>query len=220
MIHAVIFDFDGLILETEEPTYKSWQDVYRSFGYPLSFVTFSSMVGTTQGDFNPRLELERLVNKSLDWDDIEIRRKVIENELIEAQPVLPGVEDYLSDAKRLGLKTGIASNSPSQWVNKYLTRLGLQDHFDYIATSDHVPYLKPDPALYLSALNGLEVQASEAFALEDSPLGIRSAKAAGLYCVAVPNVLTSRLDLSQADFQLNSLAELPLEELLDWINGV
>jgi HAD superfamily hydrolase (TIGR01509 family) len=219
MIHAVIFDFDGLILETEEPTYKSWQDVYRSFGYPLSFETFSSMVGTTQGDFNPRLELERLVNKSLDWDDIEIRRKVIENELIEAQPVLPGVEDYLSDARRLGLKTGIASNSPSKWVNKYLTRLGLQDRFDYIATSDHVPYLKPDPALYLSALNGLKVEASEAFALEDSPLGIRSAKAAGLYCVAVPNILTSRLDLSQADFLLNSLAELPLEELLAWING-
>jgi HAD superfamily hydrolase (TIGR01509 family) len=220
MIHAVIFDFDGLILETEEPTYKSWQDVYWSFGYPLSFETFSSMVGTTQGDFNPRLELERLVNKSLDWDDIEIRRKVIENELIEAQPVLPGVEDYLSDARRLGLKTGIASNSPSQWVNKYLTRLGLQDRFDYISTSDHVPYLKPDPALYLSTLNGLGVQASEAFALEDSPLGIRSAKAAGLYCVAIPNVLTSRLDLSQADFRLNSLAAMPLEELLNWINGV
>ena len=220
MIHAVIFDFDGLILETEEPTYKSWQDVYRSFGYPLSFETFSSMVGTTQGDFNPRLELERLVNKSLDWGDIERWRKVIENELIEAQPVLPGVEDYLSDARRLGLKTGIASNSPSQWVNRYLTRLGLQDCFDYISTSDYVSYLKPDPALYLFALNGLEVEAGEAFALEDSPLGIRSAKAAGLYCVAVPNVLTSRLDLSQADFKLNSLAEMPLEELLDWINGV
>src|SRR4030042_87116 len=116
MIHAVIFDFDGLIFETEEPTYISWQDVYRSFGYPLSFETFSSMVGTTQGDFNPRLELERLLNKSVNWDEIEIRRKVIENELIEAQPVLPGVEDYISDARRLGFKTGIASNSPSQWV--------------------------------------------------------------------------------------------------------
>ncbi len=220
MIHAVIFDFDGLILETEEPTYKSWQDVYRSFGYPLSFDTFSSMVGTTHGDFNPQLELERLLKKSLNWDEIEIWRRDIENELIEAQPVLPGVEDYLSDARRLGLKIGIASNSPSQWVNKYLARLGLQDHFDHISTSDNVPYLKPDPALYLSALDGLEVGASEAFALEDLPLGIRSAKAAGLYCVAVPNVLTSRLDLSQADFQLNSLAEMPLEELLDWINGV
>jgi HAD superfamily hydrolase (TIGR01509 family) len=177
------------------------------------------MVGTTQGDFNPRLELERLLNKSLNWDEIEIRRKAIENELIEAQPVLPGVEDYLYDARRLGLKIGIASNSPSQWVNKYLARLGLQDRFDYISTSDDVPYLKPDPALYLSALDGLGVGAREAFALEDSPLGIRSAKAAGLYCVVVPNVLTRRLDLSQADFQLNSLAEMPLEELLDWIHG-
>jgi HAD superfamily hydrolase (TIGR01509 family) len=214
MIHAVIFDFDGLILETEEPTYKSWQDIYHSFGYPLTFDTFSSMVGTTHGDFDPRLELETLMNQRLNWEELEITRRAIENGYIEAQPVMPGVEAYLSDARQLGLKIGIASNSPLPWVTKYLTMLGLQDCFDFISTSDVVQRLKPDPALYVSALKGLDVQASEAFALEDSPLGIRSAKSAGLLCVAVPNVLTRRLDLSQADFQLDSLTDMPLDELL------
>jgi len=220
MIRAIIFDFDGLIIETEGPTYQSWQEIYQSYGYKLPFSTWSSMVGTTQSDFDPRLELQRLVNKSLNWDEIELKRQVIENALIEAQPVLPGVEDYLKDAKRLGLKMGIASNSPSRWVTRYLTQHGLQDCFDYISTSDHVHKLKPDPALYQAALNGLQVNANEAFALEDSPLGIRSAKEAGLYCVAVPNELTCKLDISQADFQLGSLACMPLEMLLEEVNSI
>jgi HAD superfamily hydrolase (TIGR01509 family) len=220
MIHAIIFDFDGLIIETEEPTFKSWQEIYQSFGYPLPFETFSSMVGTTHGDFDPRQELERLVKAGLNWQELEKRRRIIENALIEAQPVMPGVENYLQDARRLGLKLGIASNSPSPWVTRYLTQHGLQDCFDTISTSDYVPQLKPDPALYLSALNGLKVEAEQAFALEDSPLGIRSAKGAGLFCVAVPNDLTRQLDLTQADFLMSSLEDMPLVELLREVNAI
>jgi HAD superfamily hydrolase (TIGR01509 family) len=220
MIHAIIFDFDGLILETEEPTFHSWQEIYRSFGFSLPFSTWSVMVGTTQSDFDPLGELKKLVKDHVDWEAIEARRRMIENELIEAQPILPGVEHYLNDARQLGLKIGLASNSPSQWVTKYLTGLGLVDRFDGMCTSDEVQHLKPDPELYLSVLRRLEVAAGEAIALEDSPVGIRSAKAAGLYCVAVPNKLTRQLVLSQADFQLDSLTEMPLAELLNKINRI
>ena len=218
-MQAVIFDFDGLILETEEPTFKSWQAVYRSFGHPLSFSTFSSMVGTTRGEFDPRLELEKLVKMKIDWEAVEPRRREVENGFIEAQPILPGADQYLRDARRLGLKIGLASNSPCDWVTRHLTRIGLLDCFDFMSTSDRVQNIKPHPELYLSALQGLGAGASETFALEDSPIGIRSAKAAGLYCVAVPNILTSRLDLSQADYWLPSLAEMPLEELLNRISA-
>lgn len=220
MIQAIIFDFDGLIIETEGPTYQSWQEVYRTYGYDLPFSTWASMVGTTQSEFDPRLELQKLVNVRLDWDELEKQRQVFENELIEAQPILPGAENYIKDAGRLGLKRGIASNSPNSWVTKYLTQHGLQDCFDFLSTSDRVHKLKPDPALYLSALRGLKVEADQAFALEDSPLGIRSAKGAGLFCVAVPNELTIRLDLTHADYQLGSLADMPLEELLHQINEI
>jgi HAD superfamily hydrolase (TIGR01509 family) len=220
MICAIIFDFDGLILETEEPTYQSWQEVYQSFGYSLPFSTWATMVGTTQSDFDPLLELQKLVKDSVDWDAVEYQRQVSENTLIETQSILPGVQDYLSDARRLGLKIGLASTSSSQWVMKHLTRLGLVNYFDCIRTSDDVQHIKPDPELYLSVLRGLEVKADEAFALEDSPPGIASAKAAGLVCIAVPNVLTSRLVLTQADFQLHSLAEMPLEELLQKVAAI
>jgi HAD superfamily hydrolase (TIGR01509 family) len=220
MICAIIFDFDGLILETEEPTYQSWQEVYQSFGYSLPFSTWATMVGTTQSDFDPLLELQKLVKDSVDWDAVEYQRHISENTLIETQSILPGVQDYLSDARRLGLKIGLASTSSSQWVMKHLTRLGLVNYFDCIRTSDDVQHIKPDPELYLSVLRGLEVKADEAFALEDSPPGIASAKAAGLVCIAVPNVLTSRLVLTQADFQLHSLAEMPLEELLQKVDTI
>jgi putative hydrolase of the HAD superfamily len=219
LMQAVIFDFDGLILETEEPTFKSWQAVYRSFGQELSFSTFSSMVGTTRGEFDPQRELEKLVQGDIDWEAVEPRRREVENGFIEAQPILPGADRYLRDARKLGLKVGLASNSPNDWVTRHLTRISLLSCFDYMSTSDRVQNIKPHPELYLAALAGLGVRAGETFALEDSPIGIRSAKAAGLFCVAVPNILTSRLDLSQADYLLPSLAEMTLEELLARICG-
>jgi len=220
MIRAIIFDFDGLILETEGPSYQSWLEVYQSFGYPLPFSTWSANIGTTRGDFNPRLELERLVEGDIDWEPVEAQRMASENALIEAQAILPGVEDYLKAARQLGLKIGLASSSSRRWVMGHLTRISLVDYFECICASDNVERIKPDPELYLSVLRGLEVDANEAIALEDSPIGISAAKGAGLYCVAVPNALTSQLVLSQADYQLSSLTQMPLEALLQIVNSL
>ncbi len=220
MIRALIFDFDGLILETEGPCYQSWEQVYQSFGQTLPLSAWSSNIGTTRGDFDPRLELQRRLNGSIDWDRVEPERKAVEYALVEAQAILPGVQAYLDDALRLGMKIGLASSSSCRWVVRHLTRLGLLDYFDCICASDEVERIKPDPELYLSVLQKLEVKADEAVALEDSPIGIRAAKSAGLYCVAVPNPLTRQLPLDEADLQLGSLAELPLERLLDKLNVI
>ena len=217
MIRAVIFDFDGLIIETERPSYQSWVEVYQSFGQPLPFKTWSTIIGTTRGDFNPRLELEKLVNEEIDWESVELRRMAHENALIEAQPVLPGAADYLRQARDLGLKIGMASNSSCRWVIGHLTRIGLVGYFDCIRAADDTRQLKPDPELYLSVLGGLQVGAGETIAFEDSPIGIRAAKAAGVYCVAVPNEMTRGLELTQADYQLTSLADMPLGKLLQQI---
>ncbi len=219
MIRALIFDFDGLILETEEPTYQSWAEVYQSFGYSLPFSTWKANVGTTQGDFDPKLELERLVKCPLDWEAVESRRRMIENALIEEQSVLPGAVQYLNDARTLGLKVGLASNSPSDWVIRHLTRLGLLDRFDHLSTSDYVKHIKPDPELYLVELQALKVKADEAIALEDSLLGVRAARRAGIFCVAVPNPLIRDLTFNEANFQINSLEEISLEQLILQINS-
>jgi HAD superfamily hydrolase (TIGR01509 family) len=219
MIRALIFDFDGLVLETEGPSLQSWVDVYRCFGLSLPFSTWSRIIGTTRAVFDPRQELKKLVSEPVDWDGVELERRKNENAMIEAQEVLPGVVLYLKTARKMGLKIGLASSSSCGWVTGHLTRLGLRDYFDCIRAAEDVQNVKPDPELYLAVLHALQVHADEAVALEDSPLGIHSAKQAGLYCVVVPNALTSQLNLDEADIRLSSLAELPLEQLLDLIDA-
>ena len=142
--------------------------------------------------------------------------------MIEAQPILPGVEAISQGCQALGIENWVWHPAqPSQWVIGHLTRHGSGGIISIASALLMMSSgIKPDPELYLSVLHGLEVSADEAIALEDSPIGIRSAKGAGLYCVAVPNALTSQLDLSQADFHLGSLAEMPLEQLLEKVNAI
>jgi HAD superfamily hydrolase (TIGR01509 family) len=219
LIRALILDFDGLILETEGPSYQTWEEVYRSFGLSLPFTTWSTIIGTTQGEFDPQRELQKQVPGDVDWEAVEVRRQAAENALLEAQAALPGVVDYLSEAQRLGIKLGVASSSSSAWVTRHLSRLGLLSCFDYVCTADDVERVKPDPELYLTVLERLGVRPDEAIAFEDSPLGIQAAKHAGLVCVAVPNPLTRQLSLHQADYRMESLSELPLEQLLLLVNA-
>ena len=214
MIRGIIFDFGGLILETEEPEFQSWQELYAEFGCTLPFARWAAVIGTAEHDFDPYAELEAQLGRPVDRAAVRARRRARFAELVAAQPILPGVEDYIADAQRLGLRLAVASSSARAWVAGHLTRLGLHDHFAALACADDVVRTKPDPALYLAALAALGLEPHEAIALEDSPNGIAAAKRAGLFCVAVPNPLTRHLSLAAADLQLTSLADLPLADLL------
>lgn len=219
-INALVFDFDGLILETEEPGFIAWQELYQHYGCQLRFEDWAQIIGTSHGGFDPVKELERCIGRPLNGsDDALQRRQARENEMILAQPVLPGVKQYLQDAHRLGIKVGLASSSPASWVHGHLSRLGLLDYFQVIRTRDDVSISKPHPELYLSALQALSVQPQHSIALEDSPNGVTAAKRAGMYCVAIPTAMTRDLPLEHADLRLNSLAHLSLESLLMDVEG-
>lgn len=218
LIRGLIFDFDGLILETEGPIFQAWQELYQDHGCQLTLDTWASIIGAAEDVFDPFSLLEEQLGQPVDRQVLAPQRRLRETELIAVQPVLPGVQDYLQEAKRLGLKVGLASSSSCAWVTGHLSRLGLVDYFNCIRGSDDVVHAKPYPELYLSALAGLGMQADQAIALEDSPNGVLAAKRAGLFCVAVPNDLTRQLSLGHADMQIDSLASLPLEELLLKVN--
>jgi HAD superfamily hydrolase (TIGR01509 family) len=215
MIKALIFDFDGLILDTEMPDFESWQSVYRSYGQELALEKWGEIVGGTgASDFDPHTHLEQLTKQSLDRDQVWISRRSAYLEILAGQPILPGVVDYLDEARRLGLHLAIASSSPENWVYGHLTRLGLFDRFEVIKTSNDVSKTKPDPELFQAVLNELGMKPKEAIVFEDSPNGVQGAKRAGIYVVAVPNPLTEQLLFEGADLRLDSLAELPLGDIL------
>jgi HAD superfamily hydrolase (TIGR01509 family) len=214
MIKALVFDFDGLILETESPIFQSWQELYREYGFELSLDQWLANVGTAEEQFDPMLHLEQLLGRSLDQASLLPRRSRREHELIQSQPIMPGVRETLESARKMGLRVGLASSSPCEWAVGHLERLGLIGYFDAIVASDDVPRTKPDPALYRTAVEWLEVAPDEAVAFEDSLNGLIAAKRAGLYCVVIPNTLTQRLDLAEADVRLGSLDEMGLVDLL------
>lgn len=214
MIRCVFFDFDGLILETETPALQSWQEIYQEYGCVLPLSVWANHIGTSADSFSPSDYLEAQLGRPVDRE--HIRRKCLQrcNELIAGQGILPGVEDYIADAKGLGLKLAVVSSSSREWVLGHLLRLGIRTYFDSIKCSDDVHLTKPDPELYHLVLKELSLRPEEGIALEDSPNGVLAAKRAGVFCVAVPNSLTRQLSLAQADMQLNSLADLPLDKLL------
>jgi HAD superfamily hydrolase (TIGR01509 family) len=217
VIRALIFDFDGLILDTEEPIYRSWLEVYEAHGQDLPFELWVKTVGSTTKAFHPQHHLEERLGRPLTQDVID-RRMGRRTELILAQHMLPGVLEHIDAARSLGLKLGVASSSNRDWVNGHLGRLGVGDRFDCIRCRDDVANAKPEPDLYIAVLECLDVDATEAIAIEDSPNGVAAAKLAGLFCVAVPNRITAGLDLSEADLLLGSLADVTLAELLSRVD--
>ncbi|HXH81299.1 MAG TPA: HAD family hydrolase [Candidatus Tectomicrobia bacterium] len=216
MTRLLVFDFDGLILDTETPALESWREIYAAHGHALDEDLWTTNIGTADV-FDPCRHLVSLVGTAVDGASVLARRNARFAELVAAQPVLPGVREYLDAARERGLPLAVASSSDRAWVEGHLDRLGLRDRFQVVRTSDDVPRVKPDPALYRAVLDAAGVAAHEAVAFEDSPNGVRAAKAAGLTCVAVPNALTARLDLSEADLRLGSLAEMTLPRLLEML---
>jgi putative hydrolase of the HAD superfamily len=213
-IRALIFDFDGTLLDTESPDMLAWQAVFEEHQVTLSLDLWYQHIGKAPGAFDVYAHLETLIERPVVRDQIHGRYRARFLELLALEKLRDGVDHWLADAARLHLDLAIASSSPRTWVTGHLEAFGLLDRFRVIRNRDDVVHAKPAPDLYLSALAGLGLQASEAIAIEDSPNGSVAAKAAGLYVVAVPNAVTRQLRFDQADLVLDSLAELSLEDVL------
>ena len=214
-IRAFLFDFDGLIIDTETASRAGWQWLYRQHGFELPVEDWATVVGTIGAQFDPMGHLEELAGRPLARQELNDQRYAHELSLIEAEELRPGIADYLAEAKRRGLKRAIVSSSTRQWIDMHLARLERSVGWDAIVAADHdIERAKPRPDLYLEALDLLGVTAGEAVAFEDSLNGVRAAQAAGIFCVAIPNEVTRDMGLDHADLLLHSLAELPPAELL------
>lgn len=215
MIKALIFDFDGLILDTETPEYEAWRDIYQEFGHDLPLDVWGQTVGgTAASDFEPFAHLQSLLGRDLTPLNLEARAYEQKMARIHALPPLPGVTAMLTAAQQSGLRLAVASSSRHSWVDGHLARLGLDHFFEAVRCADDVARTKPEPDLYLATLDALKVSPHEAVVFEDSPNGVRAARRAGLFVVAIPNPVTAPLTFVGESLRIHSMADLPLAQLL------
>jgi HAD superfamily hydrolase (TIGR01509 family) len=212
-MRALVFDFDGLILDTEMPAWETWSAIFREHGATLPLDLWATRIGNPNAPFNTLAHLEEQLGHPVDREALrrDYRRRC--DLLIAQKPVLPGVHDRIAEAQALDVRLAVASSSPRSWVQGHLERLGMMHNFDALSCGDEVPKTKPEPFVYQAALAKLNVPPPDAVALEDSPNGVTAAKRAGMFCVAVPNALTQGLPLDHADIRVKSLTELKLAGL-------
>ena len=217
MLKALIFDFDGLILDTETPEVLVWQDIYKEHGFELPVDEWEKTVGGYGiSTFDPAQNLSTLSQGRLDPVALKARYRLEADAIIHTKPIQPGIMEMIASAKENGLKVSIGSSSPHSWVDTHTQRLGIYDQFDHIICQDDVApgRTKPHPDIYLKALETLQVDKTEAVVFEDSPNGVLASKRAGVFVVAVPNPLTARMNV-QGDLTVSSLAELTLQDLMN-----
>jgi HAD superfamily hydrolase (TIGR01509 family) len=218
-VRAFLFDFDGLILDTETASRAGWRWLYGQHGHELPDDLWITLVGT-HGGWDVWGHLEELVGAPVDRETWNERRYEHELSLLEAEELRPGILDYLVFAREHGLKRAIVSSATRRWIDMHLDRLEQTVGWDAIVTADRdTERAKPSPAMYLEALELLGVGPDEAVVFEDSPNGVRAGRAAGIFVVGIPNEVTRDVGLAEADLVLDSLADLPPAELLQRADG-
>jgi beta-phosphoglucomutase-like phosphatase (HAD superfamily) len=214
-IRAFLFDFDGLILDTETASRAGWRWLYEQHGQTLPDDLWITVVGT-HSSWDIMGHLEELVGAELDRDAWNERRYAHELSLLKAETLRPGIVDYFTYAREHRLKRAIVSSASRRWIDMHLERLEQSVGWDAIVTADRdASRAKPNPTMYLEALDLLGVAADEAVVFEDSPNGVAAAKAAGIFVVAIPNEVTRNAGLDGADLLVDSLADLPPSRLLE-----
>ncbi len=210
---CLVLDFDGTILDTEAPLYRSWAELWADHGHQLALADWQRNIG---GDdlFDPWIELEARLGRPLDAG-LRDRRRLRRDEIQASQPLRDGVVDWLAEAAARGVPVGVASSSSQEWVEGKLELLGIRDRFTALVCRSDVVPAKPEPTSYRLACARLGADPARSVAVEDSPQGVAAAVAAGLYTVAVPHPLTRNLDLSAAQLVVDSLERLTLTEALE-----
>ena len=215
-ICSVIFDFDGLIIDSETPLFDIWASIYASHGATLTMDRWQHALGT-QGGFDPFEHLTITLAKTVDRDTLATFVSDEYWRLCGEQPLLPGVRERLREARELSLGLAVASSSPSAWVQPWLERHDLMPLLNAVCTRDDVQHVKPAPDLFLLAAERLGTEPAACVVFEDSPNGLRAAHTAGMMTVAIPNRLTRGLPMPAADLVLDSMADMTLAEIVAFL---
>ncbi|MGM0889718.1 MAG: HAD family hydrolase [Bacillota bacterium] len=212
---AVIFDFDGLILDTETVWYEAYKETMAFYESDLPLEHFVTCIGTDNTELNQYFKDQ--LGERCNIEEIESRAKSLHEVKMKTAQAREGVKGYLEEAKRKGYKIALASSSTKEWVTHHLAELGLLHYFEVMITGDDVDKVKPAPDLYVKAIEVLGIQPAEAVAFEDSLNGLQAALTAGLKCVIVPNPVTDALAFEHHHLRLRSMADKSLSDVIKHI---
>ncbi|UGB33264.1 HAD family hydrolase [Metabacillus sp. B2-18] len=209
---AVVFDFDGLIIDTELALYEAFRKILQLDTNEFPIADYASYIGTDSEALYDYI-LEK-TNGQMTLEEIIEKSSSLHKENLKSPVARDGVEDYLKEAKNVGLKIGLASSSDRNWVTFFLKELNLLEYFDIIQTRDDVENVKPDPSLYQNVINFFGIEPSDAIAFEDSVNGSKAALAAGLKCVIVPNKVTENLPFENIHLRLDSMKDKAFSDVI------
>lgn len=212
-IDALVFDFDGLLVDTETSSLRAWQYLWQWHGLELDLGTFFAPHG---GDVTAEryAALAAAVGPGYDQATSHATRMAYRDELHAVLELCDGIGAWLDEARDLDLRLAVASSSPRDWIEEHLSRVGYLDRFELLACGDEVRAVKPAPDVYLLAVERLGVAADRAVAFEDTVHGVAAARAAGLRCVAIPHPHADPALFTAADVLLTSAADRPLTSVL------
>jgi HAD superfamily hydrolase (TIGR01509 family) len=219
MIKAFIFDFDGLMIDTEYSSYQTWLEIYQKYQIDLPMSEWIKCVGSSNDDFDPIRYLRTKTKVKLDENRLRKEQLIAHKNISETMPVLPGVKEFIQFAKQNHIMLAVASSSSYRWVSTHLVKKNLLSLFDLIVTADDVDRVKPAPDLFIKVKEGFGLEDYEGIVFEDSAHGIEAAKIANLYTVAVPNQITKNLNFDKADILLDSLNSITPNQLLNQLNN-
>ncbi|WP_339230347.1 HAD family hydrolase [Oceanobacillus sp. FSL K6-2867] len=217
MIKAVIFDFDGLILDTETAWFNAYKEVLKEqYQFELPLDVFVKCVGSS--DTALYSFLEKKLGNHLDVNMLRKQTGELHTRLIKEAKAREGVEEYLEDARKKGLTIALATSSTNKWVTAHLNNLNLASYFDYFITQDMVEHIKPAPDLFLKTLEILKLKPHEAIVFEDSLNGLIAALEAKIPTVVIPNPVTASLPFENYHLKLTSMADMSLQEIIESLN--
>lgn len=211
-IQGVLFDMDGVLVDSEPLHLQAYQELFSSLGVAYSEEDNREFLGRKDivilEILTERHNLKRLPEELLE------EKEAILAQLIKRHAIpRPGLLATLEKARALRLPVGVASSATLPTIELIVEVLGIGSYFLTLTSGDEVQEGKPAPDVYLLAARRLGIQPVRCLVIEDTAAGIRAAKAAGMYCVSIPCDATRHQDHSQADLRLNSLEEVDLESL-------
>ena len=221
MIQALIFDFDGVIIDQSEALFQAYQHILKRFKVHYSVDDFNRYFGL-KGTEHLCCVLEP---QGIMLDDDELEKLIAERDrfyirLCGAQTqMLPGVKRLLDAAREHGVPLGLATSTCRRNLDYFLPRLGIEEYFDATVAGDEVTSGKPDPEAYIAVCSALCVEPALCLGIEDTDYGVAALKRAGLRAVAVTLANRREHDFAQADIVVSSLAELSWKQIEDITKG-